>query len=215
MLNLTGQRCVIIGGGAVAARRARVLIEAGALVHIIAPRFDAAIQTVNATLHRRAYVPGDLAEARLVVIATDDSLVNDAVQRDAREVGALVNRADRGDDGDLTFMACATISPVTLAVDSGCAMPAAAATIRDELAAALNPHWPQILTIAAPIRQQIAAGIDDAVTRHRLIAQLTSAEAVSIYLSQGSGAYSRYCVALARREDPAPAAGHEELNAAP
>jgi precorrin-2 dehydrogenase / sirohydrochlorin ferrochelatase len=93
MLNVRGKLAVVVGGGVAARRRIASLIECGARTRVIAPHVDQAIETAGGEVHRRAYREGDLEGACLVVIATDDPQVNDAVQREAIRRGALVNRA--------------------------------------------------------------------------------------------------------------------------
>jgi uroporphyrin-III C-methyltransferase/precorrin-2 dehydrogenase/sirohydrochlorin ferrochelatase len=105
-LDLAGRRVVVVGGGRVALRRTRALVEAGALVTVIAPRFEngfldqkADLVTAPAagseiTLIRRAYQPGDLAGAWLVHAATDDPAVNAAVAAAAEQDRVWCVRAD-------------------------------------------------------------------------------------------------------------------------
>ena len=70
-LNLTGRACLVVGAGPVAARKARGLLAAGALVTVIAPEVGDAMAALSPlTIVRRAYAPGDAAAYRLVVTAT-------------------------------------------------------------------------------------------------------------------------------------------------
>ncbi len=149
MLNLTGWPCLIVGGGAVAARRARTLIEAGAVVTVVAPALSAGLGGLAVRRVERAFEPGDVDGARLVVVATDNPKVNDQVAAAAAAAGALVNRADGGGGGDspgeLSFMATRRDGPLTVAVDSGGASAAAAKTLVQTTADAIGPHWPVLL----------------------------------------------------------------------
>ena len=76
-VDLYGRRCVIVGGGAIAARRAAVLGEFGAAVTVIAPEWKGGVRNIDWV--PRVYVPGDLAGAFLAVAATDDREVNRSV----------------------------------------------------------------------------------------------------------------------------------------
>ncbi len=105
-LNLAGRRVVVVGGGRVALRRTRALVEAGALITVIAPRFKtdfveekadqvtAPVGGSEITLVRREYRPGDLAGAWLVHAATDNPAVNAAVAAEAEENRVWCVRAD-------------------------------------------------------------------------------------------------------------------------
>lgn len=89
---LSGGRAVVVGGGAVACRRAEVLRRFGAEVTIIAPTCASLPRGVN--WEQRPYEPGDLAGAVLAVAATDQRRVNRAAGEEARTLGIPVSVAD-------------------------------------------------------------------------------------------------------------------------
>jgi precorrin-2 dehydrogenase / sirohydrochlorin ferrochelatase len=198
MLRVVGRRCVIVGGGAVALRRARALLEAGAEVRVVAPRVDAELQTLPVGVEQRPYRRGDLAGALLAVAATDDPAVNAAVAAEAREAGVLVNRADEPEAGDLTIPAHARHGPITLAVHTGGISAAAAATIRRQLSEALDPDWPRLLRIAAPYRELIQRRVPDDAARHERLTRLTGPEAMRTLKERGSAAFETFCDELSR-----------------
>src|SRR5438034_9679893 len=72
LLDLTGRRVVVVGGGSVAARRARSLHEAGADVMVVAPSISAAVTALGVATVQRAFRPGDLDGAWLAMACTDD-----------------------------------------------------------------------------------------------------------------------------------------------
>ena len=120
LLDVTDRLVVIIGGGVVASRKARGVLEAGATrVRMVAPSFaDEVPEAVERVASR--YEPAHLDGAGLVFAATDCAEVNDEVVRDARVRGLLVCRANSDDDlpGDFVTPAKLTRGPVTIAVDS-------------------------------------------------------------------------------------------------
>ena len=91
-VDLTGRRCVIVGGGAIAQRRAAVLSRFGAAVTVIAPTWTGGVPEVE--WQARPYAPGDLAGAALAVAASDDRAVNAAVGAEARTRHIPVSVAD-------------------------------------------------------------------------------------------------------------------------
>ena len=139
MLDVTDRLVVIIGGGAVAARKAQVVLECGATrVRVVAPN-------VRADMPRQVeridgmYEPRHLDGAGMVFAATDSPAVNEQIVRDARERGVLVNRADRADDadaGDFVTPARFQDGEVVVTVTAGSA--ALAVAIRDDLARRLD-----------------------------------------------------------------------------
>ena len=106
-LNMENRHCVVVGGGSVALRKLKSLLEAGAAVTVIAPEILPEITALQRTfpaltLCRRNYETGDLRHAFLVIAATDNRDVNAAVVREARERQCLLNVTDEPDAGNFT-----------------------------------------------------------------------------------------------------------------
>ena len=106
-LNMENQRCVVIGGGNVALRKTESLLKAGAEVTVIAPAILPAIVALQRkfpalTLCQRQYQPGDVKDSFLVIAATDNRKVNEAVVRDAKQNHCLLNVADDPDAGNFS-----------------------------------------------------------------------------------------------------------------
>ena len=102
-VDLTGRPCVIVGGGAIAARRAEVLARFGGAVTVIAPTWRGGVSGVR--WERRTYRSGDLAGAFLAVAATDDRAVNRQVGEEARALGIPVSVADCREECSFFFPA--------------------------------------------------------------------------------------------------------------
>ena len=197
MLRITGRRCVVVGGGAVARRRTVSLCEAGAKVAVIAaevqPDSEQAFKKLGVTIHRRPYQTGDLDGALLVVIATDQESVNQQITTDAKAAGVLINRTDKPDAGDVTIPAHARRGPVTMAVHTGGVSAAAAATIRDELLGALDADWPRLLEVVGPFRNQIQNLVPTGPLRQELLKRLTDKQIKSTLKQEGPEAVRVYC----------------------
>jgi len=119
MLDLTGRRAVVVGGGRVALRRAQALLAAGALVRVIAPRVDPALAGLELTVSRREYRDGDLAGAWLAHAATDDPAVNARVAADAQRLRIWCVRADDAAASAAWTPAVARDGEITVAVTAG------------------------------------------------------------------------------------------------
>jgi uroporphyrin-III C-methyltransferase / precorrin-2 dehydrogenase / sirohydrochlorin ferrochelatase len=94
MLSLAGRRAVVVGGGNVALRKTRALLEAGANVVVIAPSVVAGLADLAVAILRRRYREGDLAAAWLAHAATDDPGVNALVAAEAERRRIWCVRAD-------------------------------------------------------------------------------------------------------------------------
>src|SRR3954466_13379237 len=135
MLDVTNRPVVIIGGGSVAARKARGLLEAGGTeVRMVSPSFHEGVPAAVERIVGR-YEARHLTGAGLVFAATDSGETNDAVVADAQRLGILVCRADGDGEepGNFSTPAVLRKGAITLAV-SAAGAPALAARIRDELA---------------------------------------------------------------------------------
>ena len=106
-LNMENRHCVVIGGGNVALRKTKSLLEAGAAVTVIAPVILPEIIALQRkfpalTLCRRDYETGDLAKAFLVIAATNNRRVNEAVVREADCNHCLLNVTDDPEAGNFS-----------------------------------------------------------------------------------------------------------------
>ena len=129
---------LVVGGGSVAARKTRSLLEGGVGVTVVAPEICAEIASLaphhaRLTLVRRAYQPDDLASVSIVVAATNDRAVNEAVAREAQARGRLLNVVDDPDAGNFVTPSVHRSGDLTIAVATG-RTPAIASAIRVELA---------------------------------------------------------------------------------
>ena len=133
----------MIGGGAVATRKALALHDAGAHVRIIAPEISesllsAAASSPRLTIEVRPYggTP-DLADCEIVFAATDSAEVNEQIAVDARAIHRLVNVASDGRKGSFVSMATHRNGKVTIGVIAG-GLPKEAMRIRDSIARRLR-----------------------------------------------------------------------------
>jgi precorrin-2 dehydrogenase / sirohydrochlorin ferrochelatase len=144
-MDVSGSRCVVVGGGGVASRKARGLLESGARVVVVSPEVAPEIEAMEVTLERRPYAPGDLAGAALAFAATDRREVNAAVAREAKENGIPVNVADRPADGDFALPSVLRRGGLQVAVSTGGASPSLARKIRDAMEPAFAAEWSGIV----------------------------------------------------------------------
>lgn len=157
-----GLRVLIVGGGQVATRKARQFAYAGALVRIISPELtgdlEALVVEKALEVDRRPYAAGDIADAQLIVAATNDRLVNAGIARDAEAANRLLNAADHSDDGNFAMMAAHRRGPLTIGVSAG-GVPAAALRIRDAIAERFDARYGDALGDLVALRHQcIRAG---------------------------------------------------------
>ena len=144
-MDLSGRRCVVVGGGSVANRKARKLLQARAEVVVISPKILPELESVAVDIKRRPYEPGDLSGAYLAFTATDSRKVNAAVAREANERGIPVNVADQPSEGDFALPSTLRRGGLQVAVSTGGASPTLARRIRAELEKTFGPEWAGIV----------------------------------------------------------------------
>ena len=149
---------LIIGGGAIAERKARTVASGEFVLTVIAPEIRDRIRNLPfVTLHERAFqaddLPGDPRWA-LVMACTDDRAVNQEIGRLARAANIPVLVADR--QAESTFFTPATIQDgeLRVAVSTGGASPTLAKFIRERIIMALGPGWGSMAYIARVEREE-------------------------------------------------------------
>lgn len=185
MLDVTDRLAVIVGGGAVASRKATGLLDAGAgNVRVIAPQFDPSMPDAVERI-ASVYQPSQLDGADLVFAATDDPRVNEQVVRDARARRAWVCRADVDEDapGDFITPAKFQSGGVTLLVSAG--SPALAVLIRNQLAHCFKPQWSELASIMAQLRPRLVNSPLPIERRRAVFRDLASEESVDRLAASG------------------------------
>jgi precorrin-2 dehydrogenase/sirohydrochlorin ferrochelatase len=187
LVDLADARCVVIGGGRVAARKVAALCEAGAQPVVISPTLcdtlQRQVQAGELDLLARNYQPGDLAGARLVIAATDDPVTNEAVWQEAQTVGCLVNVVD--DPAHCNFYVPATVrrGPLTLSISTSGHSPALAGRIRRSLERQFDAAYQPYVDLLGELRPQIRQQIADPARRKALWTALLDSEILELYRS--------------------------------
>jgi precorrin-2 dehydrogenase / sirohydrochlorin ferrochelatase len=156
-LVVTGRRCVVVGGGHVAARKAEGLKRAGAEVVAIAPEVGPEMRSLGVEIHERRYVAGDLDGAWLAVVATDDPEVNRRVYADGRAARVWVNAADDPEACSFTLPAVVRQGPVVVAVSTSGYSPALASWIRERISEQLGPEMALLAELLSEARDALKA----------------------------------------------------------
>ncbi len=159
VLEMTGRRCLVIGGGAVAERKIAGLLDVGAAVTVVSPKVTEAIshwsKNNSIQLTARCYQHGDLSGHELVFVATDEPDVNDRVYQEGKSCGVWVNSADDPDHCDFILPAVIRRGDLTVAISTGGASPAATRAIREELDDYFTAEYAQFVQVAAEVRMEL------------------------------------------------------------
>jgi siroheme synthase-like protein len=161
-MDLAGRECLVVGAGAVAARKARSLLACGARVTVVgeapAPAFRA-LERRGVRLERRRFRAGDVGRQALVIAATDERAVNAAVSAAARRRGVPVNAVD--DPPNCTFIVPAVVTrgELTIAISTGGRSPAAARLVKERVAALLGDEYAALVRLLGARRGRMKAAV--------------------------------------------------------
>ena len=153
-LRLKGARCLVVGGGRVAEGKVLGLLEAGAVVTVVAPEIAEEIASLaDVRLERRAYQLGDLAGYRLAIAATGDPEVNRAVFLEGEATGVWVNAADDPDNCTFTLPARIRRGPLLVTFATGGNSPALASWLRRRYTDEFGPEYEVLIELLAEARR--------------------------------------------------------------
>jgi siroheme synthase-like protein len=155
-VRLAGRRCLVVGGGRVAARKARGLLACGAVVTVVAPEVGDELDGLDGvTCERRRYRSGEVADYRLAITATGDPEVDGEVFRDGERLGVWVNAADDPDHCSVVLPAVARRGPIVATFSTSGRSPAMASWLRRRYEDELGPEHLVLLDLLAEERDRI------------------------------------------------------------
>ncbi len=192
-LDLRDRLAVVVGGGVVAHRKVEHLLKAHAKVRVVAPELTADLtvfRDLGRIEHRPVpFSPPQLDGALLVVAATDDDAVNEAVAVASRERGMLVNVVDDGPRSGFIFPAIVDRSPLIVAVGTAGNSPTLARRVRMQIEALLPERLGQLADYAGRWREAVRRALPELPARLRFWDRFFNGPvAASLLAGDGSGA---------------------------
>jgi precorrin-2 dehydrogenase/sirohydrochlorin ferrochelatase len=175
-LELSGRRAVIIGAGAVAARKAQSLLDAGARLVIVAEHINdmltALCQGTNAKLIESRYSKDYLVGAVLAIAATNNRQLNKRIYNDCQELEILCNVVDEPELCDFFVPAVVKRGDLQIAVATEGDCPAYAGHVRKKLEQTFTDKHGQFLAELETLRKHIIKQVSDPTDRKSLLGQL-------------------------------------------
>jgi precorrin-2 dehydrogenase/sirohydrochlorin ferrochelatase len=158
-LVLRGRRCLVVGGGRVAAQKVRGLLEAEAAVHVIAAEVGAELADLapDLEIECRPFRAGDTAGHRLVVTATGVAEVDGAVYAEAEAAGIWCNSADDPAHCAFTLPSRLRQGPLLVTFATGGRSPAVATWLRRRYGPEFGPEYAALIDLLAGQREAIRA----------------------------------------------------------
>lgn len=158
-LKVREKKCLVVGGGEVALRKVKALLEHGANVEVISPELCPELSEIAENgaiqVHQRNYKAEDLIGILIAIVATDDTKVNEIIAADARKRGILANVVDDLEHSDFIVPSYFTQGDVIIAVSTSGKSPALARKIRTELEKDFGVEYVQLAQIASEVRLEL------------------------------------------------------------
>jgi len=194
----------VVGGGKVAERKVRTLLECGARVRVVAPSLTDGLGELAAAgrmAHEdRTYAPGDLAGAVVGFVAVDDPCASAAVAEDAKRAGVLVNVVDRPELCDFIVPSVVRRGLLSIAISTAGASPAWARRIRERLEKEFGKEYARLFDALARVRKELLAEIPDPARRRKALKRLADDSLVEFARSESEDEIVTELLALAREE---------------
>ncbi len=169
-LLLDSERCLVVGGGPVAARKVASLLECGAAVTVVAPEACPALRALRdaparaggrdggaLSIEQRRYRSGEARGYSLVITATGRPEVDKAVYLDCRRAGILVNAADNPESCSFLMPAVLREGPISVAVSTGGTSPFLAGWVRRRIGAVVGPDVGLLAEVVGSARSRVRA----------------------------------------------------------
>jgi len=158
-LNISQRKCVVVGGGEVALRKVKVLLEHGADIEVISPDLCAELAALarngEINIRNHAYETGGLAGAFLAIAATDDAEINRQVTKEAQSRAILVNVVDDAENSDFIAPSYLRRDGLTIAVSTSGQSPALARKIRSRLEQIITDQYGTLTYLIREVRAEI------------------------------------------------------------
>ena len=168
-MNTRGRRCLVVGGGEVAARKASLLLDAGAQVTVVSPELGRTLKAwagEGRIEHKAAkFKPEDLQDCALVVAATDDEVVNREVSSLAQERQLPVNVVDNPALCSFIMPSIIDRSPVQIAVSTGGASPVLARLLRARVESMIPAAYGHLARLVDSFRDKVKGRFSDTNAR--------------------------------------------------
>jgi uroporphyrin-III C-methyltransferase/precorrin-2 dehydrogenase/sirohydrochlorin ferrochelatase len=177
-MNVRQQRCLLVGAGEVASRKAALLTRCGAYLVVVAPlvRDEVAelVKTYQGEIHVRPFCDSDLDDVVLVVAATDNDDVNRHVSALARTKKLLVNVVDQTDLCSFIVPAIVDRSPVVVAISTGGSSPVLTRQLKEKIDIMLPAAYGRLAFVLGSLRDQVKISVSSFGKRTRFWEKLLS-----------------------------------------
>jgi precorrin-2 dehydrogenase/sirohydrochlorin ferrochelatase len=214
-LELRGRRVVVVGGGAVAVRKAQMLLAAGARLVIVAEQIEDKLTSLwkgtNPELIKSKYSKNYIAEAVLVIAATNNSKLNNRIYKDCQELEILCNVVDAPEHCDFFVPAVVKRGDLQIAIGTEGHCPAYAGHLRKKLEQSFTDKHGEFLAELETLRKRIIKEVPDSADRKALLGQLVDDKSFEYFIQKGPIQWQEYANKLISGENRKSATKNRDL----
>ena len=191
---------MLIGGGAVALRKAQTLLEAGARLVVVAEEIDEMLAIKarggDAELIRSKYSKDYLAGAVLTIAATNDHELNRRIYRDCQQLEILCNVVDEPQLCDFFVPAVVKRGDLQIAIGTEGQCPAYAGHLRKKLEDIFTEDYGKFLAELEGLRNRILMAVSDPTVRKVLLGRLVEDKSFEYFREKGQSAWKQWAEQL-------------------
>lgn len=175
-VDMKGRKCVVVGGGRIAARKIETLILFNAEIAVISPEITDKLlelkKTGSLTHLEKVYSEGDLEGAFLVIAATTDREVNERIAEEAAVKNIFVNVADNPERCTFIFPSVVKKSELVIGITTSGSYPAMSRSIREKIERLLADLDEDVMKLLRECRQRASAEIRNEDARTELLGRI-------------------------------------------
>lgn len=171
-LDVRDKNCLVVGGGAIAARKAEHLLRAGALVRVVAPEIGERLRELaqdqpGLALEQREFHQDDLDAMLCVIAATDNEAINSDISRQSRALRIPVNVVDNPALCSFIMPSMIDREPVQIAISTGGVSPVLARMLRSKLESCIPGAYGDLARLAEEFRGEVKMNLPNVDARRR------------------------------------------------
>lgn len=183
-LNIANRLCVVVGGGSVACRKVKSLLDCGGVVRVVSPYVESELEKIilgkQVEWFEREYVKGDLQEVFLVFAATSDPAVQLQIKEEAQKYRVILNSADDPVGSDFHVPAHFRRGKMLVTVSTGGGSPAMSRQIRERLELEFGPEYEAVVDFLAMVREAVVSSDTNSSSRKELFNNLLKIDIVGL-----------------------------------
>lgn len=198
LINMSQKRVAVVGGGKVAFRKVQGLLNTGAPITVISPKSCRELEELSGAgllkLEQRNYRSGDLRGVFLVVAASDDPLVNQAVWEEGQLEGCLVNVVDDPLHSDFILPAVVRRGEFTIGISTGGASPALARRLREKMEMEYGPEYSDLTALLGELRPILMDEFPPGTARLNAALSLIDSDLINVLRQDGYSHAKQYAL---------------------